>query len=317
MSKYSIEQIKNQDVIEVWKSSPQSSIFTHPEVLCELATEVHWWGVYKGKELQCVWPIALNEKSNPIIAPFSYWQGPLWTKIGFNHPAHRTLSVKTSVYELFISFFLSKYNSIKASLHPSLFDVRAFDWWNYDNVDKPRFSIKPRYTATIDLQENKNAIEKYFRLVRRQELKKFNKIEELFFFNNECHHNELISLYCDTLDIDKWNVKNNLISILKIIDNGFGWIQSIRRKTDSSLCSLILILNDKNQANLVISLATSEFKSEGIVAAGILRAIKTTQIKKIRYFDFNGANSPNRGDDKHSYGGKPILYFDIDYKKVH
>ena len=35
--------------------------------------------------------------------------------------------------------------------------------------------------------------------------------------------------------------------------------------------------------------------------------------KKYDIFDFNGANSPNRGDDKHSYGAKENLFFDLKY----
>ena len=107
MSKYCIEQIQAQDVIEVWKDSPQSTIFTHPEVLDKLAAEVHWWGVYKTEELRCVWPVVLDRNSNPIIAPFAYWQGPMWTSHVFYQSSHRALSLNTSVYTLFIDTFIS------------------------------------------------------------------------------------------------------------------------------------------------------------------------------------------------------------------
>lgn len=36
-------------------------------------------------------------------------------------------------------------------------------------------------------------------------------------------------------------------------------------------------------------------------------------VGKFKYFDFNGANSPLRGDDKHSYGASEKLYFQLDY----
>ena len=35
--------------------------------------------------------------------------------------------------------------------------------------------------------------------------------------------------------------------------------------------------------------------------------------RKMNYLDFNGANSPNRGDDKHSYGAGQELFFEINY----
>ena len=34
---------------------------------------------------------------------------------------------------------------------------------------------------------------------------------------------------------------------------------------------------------------------------------------KFNSFDFNGANSPLRGDDKHSYGAEEKLYFQLKY----
>ena len=311
MSKYWIEQIQAQDVLKVWSDSPQSTVFTHPEVLDKLATEVHWWGVYKGKELQCVWPIALDESFKPIVAPFTYWQGPLWTKIGFNHPAHRTLTVLTCVYELFISFFINKYGSIKASLHPSLQDVRVFDWWNYNENEKPKFIIKPRYTAVINnLNENISTLKANFRTNRKREIKKIENIDNFFYLDTHCNLSEIQKLHSKIL---KTNGDQSLNSLLKIVKMGFGWIQSIRKVNDSSLCGLVLILNDKTSANLVLNLVDDEFKNHSLMASLILEALKTSQQKGLICFDFNGANSPFRGDDKHSYGAKSVLYFDVEY----
>ena len=41
---------------------------------------------------------------------------------------------------------------------------------------------------------------------------------------------------------------------------------------------------------------------------------KTIMMSKnlgVKSFDFNGANSPQRADDKHSFGSSPDLFFDI------
>jgi lipid II:glycine glycyltransferase (peptidoglycan interpeptide bridge formation enzyme) len=48
--------------------------------------------------------------------------------------------------------------------------------------------------------------------------------------------------------------------------------------------------------------------------ASVFKAIETARDRGLKYFDFNGANSPDRGDNKHSYGAEPVLYFDIEYK---
>ena len=37
------------------------------------------------------------------------------------------------------------------------------------------------------------------------------------------------------------------------------------------------------------------------------------QNKKV--FDFNGANSPNRADDKHAFGAETLQYFNLSLRK--
>lgn len=311
MSKYSIERIDVNNIEDVWSNSPQKTIFTHPKVLAALAYKVDWWGVYKGKELRCIWPVVLDEEEKPIQAPLTYWQGPLWTQKAFNRPAHRSLSSTTSVYECFINKFLAVYGAINSSLHPSLTDVRVFNWWNYHELDKPKFQIHPRYSAWINLLNN--GLDKYFRIVRRQELRKFDKIENQFYDDDSCSLDELLMLYLNTIDSKETGNEKVFTALLKLVDDGFGWIQAIRHKQDNKVKALSIILNDTNQANLLISLAENEFKDQGILAANTYKAISTSKEIGLSCFDFNGANSPYRGDDKHSYGAKPILYFDIEY----
>jgi hypothetical protein len=314
VSKYSISQISSKSTEDIWLNSPQSSVFTHPKVLDELAKEVHWWAVTKGQETQCIWPVTLNAKRKPFIPPFSYWQGPMWTKKAYNHPSHKTLSLKTAVYELFIKTFIDNYESIKASLHPSLLDVRVFDWWNYHEPNKPKFKIKPRYTALItNIQKSNKDIEKNFRRNKSRDLKKFEKIKKSIYFDNLCSEEEFITFYKEKLKIEKAVTSDELISLLRIVRNGHGWIQAARQRKNSTLCGLIIVFHHHNQANFIINLALKEFKREGLMPASVFKAIETARDRGLKYFDFNGANSPDRGDNKHSYGAEPLLYFDLEY----
>lgn len=314
MIKYSIHQIKANEAEEIWSNSPQTNIFTHPNVINKLAHEVHWWIIYKGEEDQCIWPITLNKERKPFIPPFSYWQGPMWTAIGYRFPNHRSISKVKPIYELFIKTFIEKYGNIKASLHPSLSDVRAFDWWNYNQPELPRFTVKPRYTAVItNLQKPVDVLQKNFRTDRRQALKKFKKIEDEIYFNNECSNDEFIWLYKEKLKIEKEVTDQDLISLLKIVNMGYGWIQAARQKKDDLICGLMIVFFHHNRANLVINIGLEEYKKEGLIPASVFKLLQFARSKGIDYFDFNGANSPDRGDDKHSYDAEPVLYFDIAY----
>ena len=48
-----------------------------------------------------------------------------------------------------------------------------------------------------------------------------------------------------------------------------------------------------------------------MAALNILSSIMSAKNNGKKVFDFNGANSPDRGDDKHSYGAKYKLYFEV------
>jgi len=314
VSKYSISQISSESAEDIWLNSPQSTVFTHPKVLDELAKEVHWWAVTKGQETQCIWPITLNAKRKPFIPPFSYWQGPMWKSIGINLPNHRSLSKTKSIYELFLNTFIEEYGVVEASLHPSLLDVRVFDWWNYHEPNKPRFKIKPRYTALItNIQKSNKDIEKNFRRNKSRDLKKFEKIKKSIYFDNLCSEEEFITFYKEKLKIEKAVTSDELISLLRIVRNGHGWIQAARQKKNSTLCGLIIVFHDHNQANFIINLALNEFKREGLMPASVFKAIETARDRGLKYFDFNGANSPARGDNKQSFDAEPLLYFDLEY----
>jgi hypothetical protein len=313
-SKYDIRKITPDEAEIIWNESPQSTIFTHPEGLKEVANKVHWWLVSKGEENQCVWPITVDENLKSVIPPFSYWQGPMWTKLGINFPNHRALSKTKPIYELFIDTFIIEYQGFKASLHPSLQDVRVFDWWNYNSPNQPRFSIKPRYTAVIqNLSLTMETLQSNFRTDRRQALKKYEKVENNFYFDSHCTEEEFITLYKDKLKIEKTVTTKDLISVLNVVKKGHGWVQSARLKKNAMLCGLLIVFHNARRANLVINLALPEFKNQGLIPGSILNLINTAKAKGLKYFDFNGANSPARGDDKHSYDAEPVLYFDIEY----
>jgi hypothetical protein len=314
VSKYSISRISSKKVEDFCINSPQSSVFTHPKVLEEFAKEVHWWAVTKGQETQCIWPITLDAKRELFIPSFSYWQGPMWTSIGINFPNHRSLSKTKPIYELFLNTFIEEYGVVKASLHPSLLDVRVFDWWNYHEPNKPKFKIKPRYTALIpNIQKSNKDIEKKFRVDKRQALKKFEKIKKSIYFDNLCSEEEFINFYKEKLKIEKAVTSDELISLLKIVRKGHGWIQAARQKSNSTLCGLIIVFHHQSQANLIINLALNEFKREGLMPASVFKAIETARDRGLKHFDFNGANSPARGDDKHSFDAESVLYFDLEY----
>lgn len=101
----------------------------------------------------------------------------------------------------------------------------------------------------------------------------------------------------------------HLNGLYQAVINGFGKFICFRE--NDVLQSFSLILLDKKSAHLVLTLTDEKYKKKGLGALNIFSCIKIAKNVEKKIFDFNGANSPDRGDDKHSYGAKSKLFFEI------
>ncbi len=313
-----INPISPQDALPLWKDSPHATVFTHPDVLSKLCQRVDWWAAHKGHRPLCAWPVCLPDGNTVGLPELTYYVGPIWSKMADNMPAHRWLSRSTQVYEGFIEIFLQEYGRVHASLPKGLLDVRAFDWWHYHQPDKPRFTIRPRYTACIhDLDKNDQAtILADFRQLRRRELRKM-EADGPPARSQDWQADDLILLYADVLgrqDIDIQAKNERLIhNLVALVQAGFGEVIAYQDPQDHHIIAACLLLYGHGQANMVLNVVENEWRSTGLPAWMITETIIQAKKQGMTCYDFNGANSPNRGDDKHSYGAHPVLFFEIQY----
>ena len=77
----------------------------------------------------------------------------------------------------------------------------------------------------------------------------------------------------------------------------------------------MILLFDNKSSHLILNLADKEWKKKGIITWATHKTIIYTKKKEFDIFDFNGANSPLRGDSKHSFGSKAKLFFNLKYSK--
>ncbi len=310
--------VDTDEALVFWEDSPHASSFTHPLVLSKLAHKVDWWMAKKGHRPLCLWPISINEDRSMILPDLTYYVGPMWSKASANMPVHRWLSRSSEVYEGFISQFLVNYGTIQACLPKGLLDVRIFDWWNYHQPEKPKFIIRPRYTACIyDLDnKSKEEIVSDYRQLRRRELRKIEK------FGvppraHQCAADDLIKLYADVMGLLEGEIgtqKTKLIhQLINLVHDGFGEVIAFEDTVPGQIAAACLILFDQYQANMILNLVATDWKNTGLPALMITESIFSAKSHGLNCFDFNGANSPLRGDDKHSYGAIPDLFFDISY----
>jgi len=315
---YTFKETNSDDSYKIWKQSPNASIFTNPEFIKSLKN-ISFYSVYNGEEPICCWPVNIGEENNLNIPDFFYYFGPFWSKAILQTPNHSWLSKSTKVYECFLENLTQKYNKINFQFHHTLYDVRVFDWWNY-NTTKNKFDINVKYTALINQLKikNENEILSNYRYVRRYEIKNFKENESKIYLSNEVSVDELITMYFKTIT-EKYSKEYEQSLVEKLIffhsmcDKNFGKIFAYREKESKKLVCLILVLTEESSAHLILNLSTKEWKNENIMSWAIHKLILYIKSMGIDVLDFNGANSPKLGDDKQSYGCITKSYFNFNF----
>jgi hypothetical protein len=105
-----------------------------------------------------------------------------------------------------------------------------------------------------------------------------------------------------------------IAGLTALVSAGFGVILAYSLEDASEPDSLVLLLLGRDVAHMVLNLTRSSCRNSGLPAWSIHNAILEARARGCDVFDFNGANSPNRGDDKHSYGAAARLYFRVDFE---
>ena len=253
-----------------------------------------------------------------IIPNFFYYFGPFWAKKIIEQPRHSWLSISNNVYSKFIDYFIKNFKEVNFQLHYSLLDIRIFDWWNYGLKNKKKFKVIPKYSAIVHFSKknNLNEIMSDYRYVRRYEIKKFIDIQDEI---ENCNQNikDMSDLYLNNRS-EKHSkkqdekIREDIKIICYLANKGFGEVSCFKEKKTNKMVYFNVVLFDKNSVHLVLNSCDKKWKKIGLMAWGINNLFKN-YFNKYDKFDFNGANSPLRGDDKHSYGAKEKLYFQLKY----
>lgn len=324
MSRISIGNMTSSDAHEFWLRSPQATVFNQPQVADRLAHAVRWWEARKGSETLLVWPVATDEWGSPYLPLLTYYFGPMWAPASLSRSASRHFVDKTAVYSSCIQALIESHGSVAAELHPSLLDVRAFDWWHYGHPQSERFLISPRYSARICELDKRSMsqVRAAFRSVRRREIEAAIRRGE---------YEIEVRKTCTALDIDvmgpwylgllgslsegqRTTCLRAIRAVGDVINEGWGFHLSCRHRETGDVVGVALVLVAQGTANLVLSVSSPSHRTRGVPQLLNYSAIETSKSVGMSNFDFNGANSPHRGEDKHTYGAGEVLYFRLQLK---
>jgi lipid II:glycine glycyltransferase (peptidoglycan interpeptide bridge formation enzyme) len=312
-----VELLNEKSLENLWDSSRDATAFTQFGVLSSLAFRSEWWGVYKGTTLIAAWPIALSKTNSVYIPEFCYYVGPIWNESHTERPESSKFSERINVYNLYISHFLKLYKNLIFELPPTQQDVRAFLWWNYQ-AQGHIFRIEPRYSAIISNIQARSDVEllSSFRELRRREIRKISTNPKFEIFS-KFDFDKLSKLYWKVLGLQNISrnkeTEDSLKRVINLSEKSDLKFLVFTNENSDEMLGVIVLLIAKNTANLILNLFEPSVRNSGLPSWAIYKAILSCKILGVDNFDFNGANSPNRGDDKHSYGAKEILYFRLSY----
>tara|TARA_B100000212_G_C27382607_1_gene537778 strand:+ start:2223 stop:3197 length:975 start_codon:yes stop_codon:yes gene_type:complete len=305
-------------------SFTKHNAFMDPDFLEIICKKVIWYGGFKGEKLLCLWPITLNTHNEYIKIPFTSYVGPHWDNSFKKQAPYKWYATSQKIYKKLFEQITLNYSNFNFSLSREEDDIRAFLWWNYGKEKSCRFSPNVKYTALINNLQSKNSTEiiQNFRIDdKRKKIKKLldneSNIKEVDF--NISFLSQFIDLYQITIDRAKGIISENEIyyleKIIKYVSDKTGKILCLTDETNRLVASQ-LMLKDFYSTNAVAQVINTNYQRKNLLVLLVYKSIIYAKNCGSNIFDFNGANSPNRADDKHSYGACTRQYFDLNYGSI-
>lgn len=287
-------------------ASPQGSIFCRTPFLVAQGGEYDLWFVEKKRQPQAAAVVMLGD-SEPTI-----YQGLLFSGHSQVFQPHRRGKWMLDVTEVLLKTLSEHYDRLSFWLHHSIDDLRGFQWFNYHEPNLGQFKLGLSYTGLLDMSLYKD-FESYLgsiRKVRRYEYRR--GMREGLTIE--------ISSDIDTLDrlheatfahqgIEREGEKKLLSAICPAaLANGFGELLICRNRDDEAI-SATFFLHDENCGYYLFGANHPEYRSAGGGTVLMLENIRRCFERKLKWVDFVGINSPNRGDFKTSFNAVPTPYF--------
>jgi len=308
----SLSQVTVSEATSFWQSSEQATAFNEPSVAAKLVQSIDWWVARRGEMPFLMWPIAQNAEGAVVVPPLSYYFGPMWSPEVSGKSITSRLADTTNCYRIMVEHFLDRYGSIEFELHPSITDVRFFDWWNFGGPPQDRFRIFPKYSAQIEhlASSDDDFLMAQMRKVRRQEIRRI-EVSPRFEKVHGVPTSVFSQLRRDTIEaqgeVEDPTETAAAATLVSFESDGKAHTVGTRDRDSGEFVAASLTLDSGVSTNLIYSVARRDFRAQGVGAWTVFNTLRDARARGIQTFDFNGANSPQRGDDKHSYGAHPVL----------
>jgi len=309
-----LDELDEAEALRFWESSPHATAFNKPTVAKRLSPSVRWFSAMKGLTPYILWPVVTDENGKMANPGFSYYFGPMWSGEAWAKSITSRMSDAQHCYGALMERLSSLFTILEFELHPTNLDVRYFDWWNYGEEGLPRFSIEPRYSAVIEnlAAQSDELLLANMRKWRRIEVRRA-RSNSRYVLADSVAPEVFLDIRRETFaiqgEVEIESERRSVDALFSMLNSGEAFAMGVVDRESGEIVAANLALDGGGVSNLVLSVLRSSHRSDGVGPFATYSAIVAARQRGMKTFDFNGANSPRRGDDKHSYGAQPQLYF--------
>jgi len=293
-------------------TSPQNNLFCRTDFLDEMHQNYDVYFVVKGELILLGVLIIIDSAGTPVKNPLMY-QGILFSKYIELLSSHKKNKISLDSIQFLLIELESIYGTISLSLHPSLVDLRGFQWHNYHNKKGLKPNLKLNYTGILDLAkiESFDQLLMNARTVRRQEYKKC--VINGFTVEESLDVDILNSLHAKTFErqgINRSDYEVFLATELakESLSKGFGRLL-VSKDKQSIPASASLFLFDDKTGYYLIGANDPNYRKDGSGTYVMFEQFRHCIEQGLHYVDFGGINSPSRGDYKTSFNANPRPYY--------
>jgi len=304
-----VRRISSEEWGCLYETSLQASPFSHPDYIAGTQSSPEYWGVFYKKQIACG-VVFMTQSDQPLQVGlwFTVYQSLLMARWLDESPPHTRGILIPRLIESLLQSVTAQYAKLHFSIHPSWRDMRPFQWLNYHKPEDGLASIKLHYTASLSLDGD---ITSGLNDSRRGDLKRAQKAGLTFSIGDDLA--SFVPLYIKTFskhghETSEETQRSVARTAEVAIRHNLGWLHFCRSR-ENLVIGAVLILFDKETAYYLIAGNDPEYRNTGAGTALLLESILEAKRRGLKYFDFIGVNSPQRGEFKLGFGGELKPYF--------
>jgi hypothetical protein len=307
-----VERIGPEQALAFWTGATRTTVFTHPEVLARTSREVRWWLATESGEPAWVWPVCVHADGRVAPPELCYYVGPFRVSHPDRSPRRRLMR-DVAVQQALLNALSREYGRLAWSTMPGEHELRPWLWYGGEGRHPVAY---PRYTAVLDALGSATTEDllRRFASDRRSDIRLAAGKQPVLL--PPARMGRIKELYRDTLAATgAAEVADRRLAeveaLAKLAEDGHGRVMTFGMGEDGIERAVWIVLFAKGRACEVLGASDHAWRDSRLNAYGRLHCILAAQAMGADRYDFTGANSPQRGSDKHSYGAEPELFFDL------